>query len=682
MALVCVGASLILGAHWFGLIPDSHELRASSRRTLSETIAINAAAHIRKNQFAELQVTAQTLADRNPDLLSVGIRTQAGQLKVDSGHHAELWQQQSAVSPGRNDSESQNPDSQRSSSQISGVDVIQVPVTLNQVRWGSVELCFRAPEHSFTGAIAEHPLVRLLAFFCCMGVVAYTIFVGKVIYVFNNTQVVPERVRQALDTLAEGLLVLDENARIVLANDAFAKTVGVAPQYLTEMSADSLPWQFARGQDHGSLPWHRAIEDCRIETERMLLLQMDDGSQRILSVNAAPLGGNRTRRGALATFRDVTHIEEHRAELEKMLSMLRCSRDEIERKNRELEILATQDSLTGCLNRRAFFERMAKKWERHQKTGTPISCIMIDNDHFKQVNDTFGHAVGDEVLRRVSAVLRGRHSEHGLVCRYGGEEFCIMLPAVSYEDAIEQAELTRIAISQICFDEPKELRLTASVGVSETRFDAGDAQELINQADVCLYAAKRAGRNCVIPYTHKMAELEGDIAEHADRKGVEIPFQGVAALMAALSYRDPKTAEHSRRVADLCKRVAEDMFDLHDLHLMEIAALLHDVGKVGVPDHILLKPGPLTREEWEIMSRHDHIGVEIVDSAFGCKELTHILKTHHTFFGTPEHPQNQTAKDEIPLPARILAICDCYDAIVSDRVYRSGRSHEEAIAEA
>ncbi|WP_231741892.1 diguanylate cyclase [Stieleria varia] len=666
IALVCVGASLILGAHWFGLIPDSTKANAKHRRQLSETIAMNAAAHVRKRQFVDLQTTVQTLVDRNPDLLSVGIRNTAGVLQVDSGHHAEIWEQQAAGK--------------------SGVDAIQVPITLRRAAWGNVELCFHAPETTVAGALAEHPLVRLLVFFCGVGVVAYTVFVGKVLRVFSNTQVVPERVRQALDTLAEGLLVLDEKARIILANDAFARTVDVATEYLTEMSADALPWQSADDEScqpvaSEQLPWNLAIADSTIQTERMLWLQMDDGSRRIFSVNAAPLGGNGARRGALATFRDVTHIEEHRAELERMLMLLRSSRDEIEEKNRELEILATQDALTGCLNRRAFFERFGKRWTESKASGQPLSCIMIDNDHFKRVNDSYGHATGDEVLRQVSKVLKQRHGVNGIVCRYGGEEFCVLLPNMTFEQAIEQAEVTRQAISEIRLADPADLRLTASIGVSETRFDAEDPQELINQADVCLYAAKRAGRNCVVPFSPKLAEIEGDLSQHADRKGVEIPYQAVAALVATLSYRDAKTAEHSRRVADLCTRVASGFMDTYDLHLVEIAALLHDIGKVGVPDHILLKPGPLTKSEWEIMSRHDRIGVEIVESAFESPELTRIIETHHAFYGGGGREKHLPIGKDIPLAARLLTICDSYDAIVSDRVYRKGRSHEEAIAE-
>ena len=380
--------------------------------------------------------------------------------------------------------------------------------------------------------------------------------------------------------------------------------------------------------------------------------------------------------------RDVTHVEEHRAELERMLSLLRSSRDEIKRKNSELEILATQDALTGCLNRRAFFETFESLWSEAHAINTPLSCIMIDVDHFKNVNDTYGHYTGDEVLRQVSKVVRRLHSDDGLVCRYGGEEFCVLLPNFTLDNALEAAEKTRQAISAIRLLEPAQLRLTASLGVSELRFNATDPQDLINQADVCLYVAKREGRNRVISYNKRIGEeiQKAEILE-ATRERIDIPYQAVTALMTTLSYRDANTAEHSRRVADLCARVSDGLLDTGQTYVLEIAALLHDIGKIGVPDDILLKPGPLTADEWELMGRHDRIGVEIITCAFDCPALSKIIANHHAFYGGSGRDPSLPTGDQIPIGARILAIADSYDAMVSDRVYRKGRKHDEAIAE-
>ena len=447
-----MGASLILGGHWLGLIPDSRPAEIRARQKLSEAIAINAAAHVRKQQWIDLEVAFQTQTDRDERLLSVGVRSGTGALRVATAHHAEIWE--------------------TAASESSNVDAVKVPITLNRRPWGHVELCFRRSNPTMLAQLMTHPLIRLLAFFTLVGIPVYTIFVSRVIRLFHSTQVVPDRVRQALDTLAEGLLVLDENEHIVLANQSFAKTLDVATSELVDQPASSLSWVAPDEHSDEAYPWSLAIHQAATQTERMLRLQMPHGESRIFSVNAAPLGGDDSPRGALATFRDVTHIEQHRAELETMLSMLRSSRDEIERKNAELEILATQDALTGCLNRREFFKRFEVLWHQAHQQQTPLACIMIDNDHFKSVNDNYGHHIGDEVLRRVARVIRKRHQDHGVVCRYGGEEFCVVLPGLSAEQAEQEAELTRIAISDIQLEDPSELRLTASLGISELAFGA------------------------------------------------------------------------------------------------------------------------------------------------------------------------------------------------------------------
>ena len=670
VALVCVGASLILGAHWFGMIPDTKPLEVRAKCQLSETIAVHCAAHVRKQQWADLETVLQIHVDRNPDLLSIGLRSDLGVLRIETGHHGQIA---AACEATGKDTAGADWHSAR---------LVRVPITLNRRNWGHVELCFREKPTDLTSTVMGTPVIPLLIFFIGTGLIVYTFFVTRILGIFRGTQVVPDRVRQALDTLAEGLLVLDERARIILANRAFADTTGISSAELASHHADELGWVTDGRASAAELPWTRAINESANQTEQMLRYQLPDGSERIFSVNAAPLGSDGDRRGALATFRDVTHVEEHRVELENMLSLLRNSRDEIKRKNGELEILATQDALTGCLNRRAFFERFERLWDDAIQNSAHLATVMVDVDHFKSVNDTYGHQVGDDVLRAVSKAIRDRFHDTGLVCRYGGEEFCIALTDCSLVDAMALAEQLRQDIAAIVFDDPAELKLTASLGVSELRFAPENVQEIITQADLSLYKAKSSGRDCVMSYAPSMVSMAG---EHEitvpTQPPVNIPFQAVTALVSTLSYRDPFTAEHSRRVADLCVRAAQGILDAQQTYVLEIAALLHDIGKVGVPDDILLKPGPLNNQEWEVMGRHDRIGVEIVAGAFNCPPLTDLVSMHHAFYGGKARDPELPTGDDIILGARLLTICDSYDAMVSDRVYRKGRSHAEAIAE-
>lgn len=495
---------------------------------------------------------------------------------------------------------------------------------------------------------------------------------------------VPDRVQQALDTFSEGLLLLDDDEQIVLANRAFAETVGLSQSELVGRPASSLSWVLPDGETREGFPWLHTLRQDEPLSDRRLQLDVLGGHQRVFSINCKPLKHRRgERRGALATFRDVTEVEEHRAQLESMLVMLRSNRDEISRKNRELEVLATQDSLTGCLNRRAFFEQFDGEWRSCTTSGRPLACIMIDSDHFKKINDTYGHHTGDVVLRRVAQTLLSLHAENELVCRYGGEEFCILLPDKDAAAASAVAETIRQEILALRFDE-QELRLSASLGVSDLTFAARDPQELINQADKCLYVAKHRGRNQVVCYSPEVAEME--ITESAESQSdddftPDIPYPAVTALLSALGYRDSSTAAHSRRVADLCAAAADGLLQPREIYVLEIAAQLHDIGKIGVPDDVLLSRLPLTNEQWKVMARHERLGVELVNETFDHPQLTAIVQNFRAHYGGGGRLSGLPTGNAIPLAARLLAIADSFDAMVSNHPYRAGRSYAEAFEE-
>jgi putative nucleotidyltransferase with HDIG domain len=274
----------------------------------------------------------------------------------------------------------------------------------------------------------------------------------------------------------------------------------------------------------------------------------------------------------------------------------------------------------------------------------------------------------------------------GLVCRYGGEEFCVVLGNCLPDHAPEIAESLRRKVASLEFT---DLKVTASFGVSCASFGAAACQELLDQADKSLYFSKRNGRNRVTRWDELPADFDIHQGESAPREAAAapqrppaeptVPYHAVASLMCALAYRDPDTACHSARVADLSVATARGLMSAGEAYLLEIGALLHDIGKIGVPDSILLKPGPLTRDEWDIMQLHGRIGVEIVNASFRCPSLVDIVRFHHAKFGSQEPGMPQGL--DIPIGARIVCIADAYDAMVSDRVYRKGRAPEAAFAE-
>jgi len=652
-----------------GLIPDAIAERDKARMQRCEALAVTTAGMIRAGDWTNLEATLWTLANRDSDLISIGLRTDKGALRVDTGKHRTIWKE---------------------ASDNDGYASVSVPITLNKRLWGQLEFCFLSTHSGGVWGFVTQPIIKIIAYFVIMGVFVYAVFIGRVLGIFDSVQVVPDRVRQALNTLAEGLLVLDDQETIVLANQAFASTVGISADELRGRKVTSLSWVKDEVSDAEDYPWRRGKDDTRSKSEQLMRYRVNDNSQRIFSINSAPIENtDQGHRGTLVTLRDVTLLEHNRTELESMLAVLHENRDEISRKNRELEILATQDSLTGCFNRRAFFERFDIAFRFSKAHGIPLSCVMVDNDHFKSVNDNYGHHIGDEVLRKVGALLRKLHSDAQVVCRFGGEEFCVMLPGFELADAEIAAERIRQGITNIRLNDPADLRLTASIGVSDMTFGASEPQMLINQADACLYVAKRTGRNRVVCYDPSMDEMDTEAPiervpmnkASGQTEVLSASSPPIMSLMSALAFRDADTAEHSRRVADHCVRMARGLMSDRELAVMEVAALLHDIGKIGVPDHILLKPGALTDAEWKLMGMHDQISVEIVENLIECDDLLSIIRFHHCSFGRRKPGEDGPMGTDIPLAARILTIADSYDAMVSDRVYRNGRSHEEAVVE-
>ena len=506
----------------------------------------------------------------------------------------------------------------------------------------------------------------------------------------DPTRVVPDRVRSALDSLASGLLLIDNEERIVLANEAFAEKAHTSREALQGRCATELPWA-AVGQDEAlaDLPWQETLAGQGATEGTAIRLQVDDEKNWIFLVNSSPIVDETgQQQGAIASFDDVTALENKKSHLVRMVAALKESQEAVRKQNQQLHRLATRDELTDCLNRRAFFEILEMQWAASTRYGVPLSCIMVDVDHFKAVNDQHGHAKGDEVLRGVGKALQQAGRDSDIVARYGGEEFCVLLSNTDLEEAIQCAERLRKRISSFRFG---DVSVTVSLGVSSRSLGAEKSQQLLEEADQSLYNAKHSGRNRVAswesirdnPAQQSLTDKFPDVTPDAlpTEAGPSIPFHAVTALVSALSFRDANTAAHSARVADLCAAMAYPLMPITDAYVLETAALLHDIGKMGVPDAVLLKPGELTSEEWKLMRLHERIGTEIIESSFANPRLTEIVQWHHLPFRDTRDDGAPRQGEQLPLGARILAIADAYDSIVTDQVYRQGSTPAEAFAE-
>ncbi len=502
--IVSLTVSLLLVAQMLGFIPDRSSLELDARQKFCEALAVQLSWSASRNDVRSIQSTLSSVVERNDELLSAAIRSTRHDIKVSEGDHDTHWK----------------PDEDGMSSSTH----VQVPILHNGKRWGTVELSFKPLEGATGWALLTRSSYSAVFFVMIIGFGFYFLFLRRALKELDPSAVIPERVKAAFDVLAEGLLIVDNDGSIVLANQAFTELTGLQNDELTGRDASQLEFLAASTSVRPEqYPWESAISD-RLHQAGVPLIRTDDaGHVRTLMVNGSPiLDGAGATRGALATFDDVTDLEKRNVELRETLNHLSKSRAEVKRQNEELRYLATRDPLTNCLNRRAAFERFEHLIDASGKDGGPLCCIMTDIDHFKQVNDRYGHAAGDKVIQFVAKKLREVCRKSDIVSRYGGEEFLLVLPNSDMDKSTLIAERIRVAIQD---DFPKQFTasrsLAVSLGVAMYEHGTESALELVNRADQALYAAKLSGRNRVVrwddPLVSKTETGEDSAEDESDR---------------------------------------------------------------------------------------------------------------------------------------------------------------------
>ena len=662
ITLASITLCTLFAALALGMFPDRLAAIADGRGAFCESVTVSCSVAAQRGDIQSIESILKAISARNNDLRSAALRRPDGSLEVVVGDHVKHW-------PQRLDR--------------STVSHMQVPIYVDGEEWGLLELRF-PPVSDQNWTLLPTSVLQLISFVVALSLMGHWIYLGRVLRHLDPTNVIPDRVRDTLDSLAEGLIVLDKDERIVLANEAFSQTVGQSPDELQGHKASDLPWntcEHTGGQSEQ--PWERSIRHGVVDTGRVVQLEGEDISRCVMQVNSAPILDEQGQsRGVLATFSDVTALEVRNAQLGETLVRLKKSRDQISEQNERLRTLAMIDPLTQCLNRRAFFQEYETQVAAAERKQQPISYIIMDVDHFKQVNDNHGHKVGDEVLRQTSELLRSTVANLGFVCRYGGEEFSVLLPECDIDQATNLAELLREKIESTSI---ADLSITASFGVVQIDHTGSSPLESLDYADQALYYCKRAGRNRVsrwdqIPVDVKFRSTESTPIESSPTESQShIPFTAVSVLLAALQSRDPETAEHSRRVANLSVEMAAGLMTHEQRYVLEVAALLHDVGKLSVPDHILQKPSPLTKDEWRMMDTHLRLGERTIKHAFASPDLIQILRSYRT--PIDEQCDSTQSADKIQLAARILQIADAFDSMTSSRPYREAMPDEEAFDE-
>ena len=654
--LSCLAVSLILLSTLLGIFPDSNGEARKKRELISESIALNFSTMVNSLDDKALQNSLVKMVERHPEVQSIGIREADDYLALEVGAHSTNWLALNNKSP---------------------ANQIIVPFYDHGESWGQIEFRFTPLQTGFAGFLGR-PEMRLAGLFGFIGFITFYIYLRFVLRQLDSGGVVPSRVRDALNTLGEGLIVINRNQKIVLANQVFQTVAGKSEADLIGRDADVVAREAMNlANVEASTPWKQALLGESIRGR--LVAGTREGERSAYMVNATPIVDDKgVNRGAIASFEDVTQLERKKVALEAMLKDLDASSSEIKRQNRELELLATRDPMTNCFNRRAFFEMFDQHFENAQQHELPIAAFMVDIDHFKLINDNHGHATGDEVLISVADLLQSKVRENDIVCRYGGEEFSIMLPNTNIHQACVVAEQIRTALEQL---NPAGIMITTSIGVSALSENPESPEDMLEQADKCLYVAKRNGRNRVVRWDDVPDDIELDenkISQGTDQFEARnrIPFHAITALISALAYRDQATANHCRRVADLCVAVAEGLISAKASYTLEIAGLLHDIGKIGVADSILLKKGKLNEDELAVMKKHERVGIELIHTSFGNPDLDEIVSNYRV-----THSERVENDLQVPIAARILAIADAYDSMTTDKPYRKGLSRKGAFAE-
>jgi diguanylate cyclase (GGDEF)-like protein/putative nucleotidyltransferase with HDIG domain len=339
---------------------------------------------------------------------------------------------------------------------------------------------------------------------------------------------------------------------------------------------------------------------------------------------------------------------------------------------------AHTDELTGLFNHRYFHERLDEEISRCSRFGDIFSLVFLDMDLFKAYNDIYGHLAGDDMLKQIGQYIKSSTRGIDMAFRYGGDEFTVILPQASLEDSCKVAERIRKRI-EVAMDS-KGAPLTCSLGIASWPTDGVMREEIIQAADASLYYAKQTGRNRICLASEIMTSEVLSMGTKPDREpGI---LSTIYALAATVDAKDHYTHSHSRKVSKYATDIAEALgYSQEKIATLRAAALLHDIGKIGVSDRVLLKAGPLSDEDWEPIRAHPKLGVAIlkhVESLSGCLAA---IQYHHERYDGTGYPAGLKG-DNIPLDARIMAVADSYDAMTSLRPYRQGKfTSEQALAE-
>lgn len=347
------------------------------------------------------------------------------------------------------------------------------------------------------------------------------------------------------------------------------------------------------------------------------------------------------------------------------------------RETHEIQAPARQDDrfyfdpLTGLFSHTYFFQILGKEAAKSKRYGNPVSCLFVDIDHLDMVNARFSYEAGDQVIQAVARSVRDSVRTCDTVAQLGGEEFALVLPETDREGALITAERIRGEISRLRIAGLEDQFLTVSIGLASVGHGEREG-DLVGMCKHALQAAKAMGGNICVPWMEPPAD------------GEDLPRRNPAAidaLLSAVAAKDGYTFNHSHNVGYYADRLAAQLnLPAGQREIIRQAGILHDLGKIGIPDAILNKEGSLTAEEYEVVKRHPGLGHDIASRTQQLEALLPAILYHHERWDGRGYPAG-LAREGIPLEARIICVADAYDAMTTDRPYRRRLPKDTAIAE-
>lgn len=473
-----------------GFWPDTTKTLRELREKTSENLAIQSAVYIQSRDFNALKKTLEDAILHNAQIRSVAIRHKSGSVVLQVGDHPTFWK----------------PLDSKNSTE----DFVRMGISANEEPWGELEIAYQPSTPETIFGWLKQPEVKSFVLLLLGCLMLYIFYLRGVFAYLDPSTVIPDRVRTAFDAFSGGVLMVDSTGRVMIANKTFRGWgEGMDGELFGKHANELSVVTNALGADPKAYPWVRAMEVLQSINGWPLKISPPSGVAIKVLVNCSVIQDTGSVRGCLVTFDDVTELDKLNQDLSTAMEKLKKSQAEIEEKNEELYRLATRDPMTGAFNRRSFFAEAEKTLAEHRASKRPLCAIMSDIDHFKRFNDIHGHAVGDLVIIAFAKALGVGLRTEDRLCRYGGEEFVILLPGAEPKIAMAIAERLRQEVEQRAGPSIRHtvpLSITSSFGVSQLEDDVVDLTMLIDRADQGLYVAKKSGRNRVKFYGEPIEE--------------------------------------------------------------------------------------------------------------------------------------------------------------------------------